>query len=121
MCGYIYSRFSLRSSVPSVLKVFTGCSSRGNSNSSNPENTEGRREDKIETENIEPFLIYLSHPSDRCGGLRAAAGGFFRYGERGNFVPRHIHRSYQRDLAGGVGMENRYAQGPSRLRHEPKL
>jgi hypothetical protein len=121
MCGYIYSRFSLRSSVPSVLKVFTAFSSRGNSIAFITENTEERRENKIETENIELFLIYLSHPSDRCGGLRAAAGGFFRYGERGNYVPRHIHRSYQRDLAGGVGMENRYAQGPSRLRHEPKL
>jgi len=38
--------------------------------------------------------VHLRHPGNRGRGLQAAAGGFFRYRERGDFIHRHSYRSH---------------------------
>ena len=110
-------------SVPSVLNVREFSVRLANRKTFNTREHSGHRGSKTEADSTEinHALIDLRHPGNRRGGLRAAAGGLIRNGERGNFVPRHIHGSHQRDLAGSIGVENGDADRLSCFRHEPKL
>ena len=84
----------------SVVKIF-GCRCRRKRrfNTENTEGTEGTESAEIREVAERASLIHLCNPGGICGGLRAAAGGFFRNGERGNFVHGHVDGSHDDDLA----------------------